>query len=329
MTFLRPDLALWALLVPLIVACWMVHRAFRDRFGRRFAVAPRFAALSRRSTRGRDAAVLLAGGLTAAALVLALVRPQATVTSRLPDYERQDLIIMLDRSASMKAHDIEPSRFARATLEIRHVIREKPDGIDRVALVGFADAAVVLSYLTEDTDSLLFYFDGVDADPNPLFGTNIGAALTSAIEVARKDDRPTRKLFLLVSDGEDHGEELERSLAASRTQGYQVNCIGIGTERAVPIPVRSGNGQETFLRDDNGRALLTRFEEGALRNIAGATGGRYVRSTTGEELQRAIADIVGGERRVVGWRTSTARRDLYPVFLAVAALSGAALWVLL
>jgi hypothetical protein len=75
--------------------------------------------------------------------------------------------------------------------------------------------------------------------------------------------------------------------------------------------------------------VLTRFQEGTLRSIATATGGRYVRSATGEELQRAIAAIVGGERRVIGWRTSTAPRDLYPLFLAVAALTGAALWVLL
>ena len=329
MTFLRPDLAPWALVVPLIVACWMIHRGFRGRFQRRFAVAPRFAGLSQRSTPRREGAVLLTGGLTAAAIVLALVRPQATVTSRLPDYERQDLIIMLDRSASMRAHDIEPSRATRAATEIRHVIREKPDGIDRIALVGFADAAVVLSYLTEDTDSLLFYFDGIDSDPSPLFGTNIGAALTSAIEVAHKDDRQTRKLLLLVSDGEDYGAELDRAVAAARAQGYQVHCIGVGSERSVPIPVRSPDGQETVLRDDTGQPLLTRFEEGTLRNIANLTGGRYFRSTTGEELARALGEIVGGERRIVGWRTSTARRDLYPVFLAFAALTGAALWVLL
>src|SRR4029077_10892392 len=129
----------------------------------------------------------------------------------------QDLVIMLDRSASMNARDIAPSRFARATQEIRNLVRRKPDGIDRIALIGFADAAVVLSYLTEDADSLLFYFDWIDRDPTPLFGTNLGEALTSAMDVARKDDRPTRKIFLVVSDGEDFGPELRRAVAAVRT----------------------------------------------------------------------------------------------------------------
>jgi Ca-activated chloride channel family protein len=329
MTFLRPDLASWALIVPLIIACGLIHRHFRRACRRGLAIAPRFAPLSGRSTPGRDRAVLAAGVLTTGALALALVRPQAAMTVRLPEYERQDLVIMLDRSASMKARDIAPSRFSRATLEIRNFVRQKPPGIDRIALVGFADAAVVLSYLTEDTDTVLFYFDWIDADPTPLFGTNIGAALQSAMEVAAKDDRPTRKVFLVVSDGEDFGSELKRSIALARARGFQVNCIGVGADGAVPIPVRTPDGRDTPLRDDSGRPVLTRFSEGTLRDIAGATGGRYVRSTTGEELRRAIAGIAAGERRIVGWRTSTELRDLYPAFLALAGLAGAALWVLL
>src|SRR5262245_16173727 len=145
MTFLRPDLAPWALLVPLVVPLWIVHRRLRRAFRRRLAIAPRFAGLSRRSASARDITVLVAGLLAAGALAAALVRPQALLTLRIPDVERQDLIIILDRSASMQARDIQPSRFARATLEIRNLVRQKPDGIDRIALVGFADAAVVLS----------------------------------------------------------------------------------------------------------------------------------------------------------------------------------------
>ena len=77
MTFLRPDLAPWALLVPLIVACWTIHRVFRRTFRRRLAIADRFAALSRRSTAARDLAVLAAGLVAGAALAVALLRPQA------------------------------------------------------------------------------------------------------------------------------------------------------------------------------------------------------------------------------------------------------------
>ena len=236
---------------------------------------------------------------------------------------------MAEGAKAVRAHDVAPSRFLRATAEIRAFLRNKPDTIDRVGLVGFADASVVLSYLTGDIDSVMFYLDWIDEDPTALLGTNIGAALRSARDVAQKDDHPTPKLFFLVSDGEDHGAELDQALATFRSEHRRVHCIGIGSDNDVPVPLRQTRGGEEFLRDDAGRIVTTRFEESTLRGIAATTGGRYVRSTTGGELARAIGDIVRGERKLVGWRTFTEYRDLYRAGLAVAALAGAALWLLL
>lgn len=328
MTFLRTDLAAWGLVVPLMAALWMMHRHLRKEFRRRLAIAPRFAPLSRRSGGVRDVAVLGAGMLAAVAIVGALVRPQTPITRLVPQYEHADLIIMLDRSVSMRAHDVRPSRASRASLEIRNFLRQKPKGIDRVALIGFADSAVVLTNLTSDLDSVLFYFDWLDRDPTTFFGTDIAGALTSAMDLARKDNRRTRKLFLIVSDGEDYGEGLTRAVALARTRGYRVNCIGIGSDQTVVIPVVGEHGGETPLLDDTGRPETTRFSETTLRGIATATGGRYVRSFTGEELRPAIASIADGERRFTGWQTSTDLRDVYLALLGVASFAGAALWVL-
>jgi Ca-activated chloride channel family protein len=108
-----------------------------------------------------------------------------------------------------------------------------------------------------------------------------------------------------------------------------VHCIGIGSDGEVPVPLRQVGDREELLRDDAGRTVTTKFEEATLRQIASTTGGRYMRSTTGGELARAIADIVRGERKQVGWRTTTGYRDLYRVGLAVAAGFGATLWLLL
>jgi Ca-activated chloride channel family protein len=253
------------------------------------------------------------------------MRPQVLLAHRVPDYERQDLIVLLDRSVSMHARDIRPSRFSRATLELRNLLRQKPEGIDRVGLVGFADSSLVLSYLTGDVDSVLFYLDWLDAESPALFGTNIGAALQSAMDVAKKDDRPTRKRFLLVSDGEDYGTELAPALDAFRAGGYRIDCIGIGTDQAVPIPLTASDAEDSYLRDDAGRRVTTTFAEATLVHVATTTGGRYVRSTSGTELARAIGEVVKGDRRILGWRAATEYRDLYPVGLAVAAVAAAAL----
>ena len=256
MRYLDLEFLRWWQVLPVLVAFWAVHYSYVRNVRRQAVVAERFARLSRRSTRLREFSVLALTLVAAAALVFALVRPQVLLAERVPEIERLDLIVMLDRSASMRAHDIAPSRFSRATLEIRNFLRHKPDGIDRVGLVGFADASLILSYLTTDLDTVAFYLDWIDGDPQTLLGTDIGAALKSGMEVARKDDRRTRKVFLLVSDGEDYGADLNRQLNVFLAQGYRVHCIGIGSDSDVAVPVIGADGRETVLRDENGRIPL-------------------------------------------------------------------------
>ena len=328
MRFLRPDLVRWWLVIPVLIASAGLHWRFRRTFRRHAAIDARFAPLSRRTTWRRDAGVTGAAVAAAGAIVFALMRPQILLTHRVPDYERQDLIVMLDRSVSMHARDMLPSRFSRATLELRHLLQQKPEGVDRIGLVGFAESSVVLSYLTGDVESVLFYLDWLDGESSVLFGTNIGAALKSAMDVAAKDDRRTRKRLLLVSDGDDNGTELDAALDRLRADGYRVDCIGIGSEQAVPIPITASDDEDSYLRDDAGRRVTTTFSEATLVRVAATTGGRYIRSTTGSELARAIADVVNSDRRILGWRSATEYRDLYPVGLAVAAVAAAALWLL-
>src|SRR6185436_20278949 len=103
----------------------------------------------------RDMALIVLTTVAAASLVFAAARPQ--VPMRTPEYESVDLILLLDRSASMQAEDIRPSRFRRASLEIRNFLQHRPDIIGRVGLIGFANAAVTLSHETSDQGVILFY----------------------------------------------------------------------------------------------------------------------------------------------------------------------------
>jgi Ca-activated chloride channel family protein len=317
----------WLLILPVLVACWMIQDRYRRRVRHASPIAQRFLALSRRTSTRTGAAVLITAVLCAGAMVFALARPQAIVTARDAQYERQDLIIVLDRSVSMRARDIEPSRLVRATSEIREFLESSPDAIGRVALVGFANSALVLSYPTEDLGSLFFYLDWIEEDTTPLFGTNMGGALIQALTVIEEDERETQKLLLLISDGEDFGAELIVALDRLRAAGLEVHCIGVGSDAPVPIPL--DEGEESFVLDEAGSPVLTRFSEATLRRIAETTGGRYVRSSTGSELAEAIGAIVQGERRLVGWRTETEYRELYVFGLAVALVAGAVLWLIL
>jgi hypothetical protein len=113
-----------------------------------------------------------------------------------------------------------------------------------------------------------------------------------------------------------------------RAARIRVHCVGIGSEAPVSIPVPSGGGGESLLLDEQNRPIMTRFSETTLRRIAESTGGRYVRSSTGSEMAAAISTIVRGERRLVGWKTTTDYRDLYGAGLAAALVAGAVLWLI-
>jgi Ca-activated chloride channel family protein len=342
----------WLLVLPVLFACWMLQNYYRRRMFRASPVAPRFLALSRR-TRPRTRAAMLAAAITCAGtMVFALARPQLSVATTDPQYERQDLVIVLDRSVSMRARDIAPSRLLRATAEIRNFLQHRPDAIDRVALVGFADTSLVLSYPTSDLGSLFFYLDWVDEELSPLYGTNMGGALIKALSLIDKDPRKTSKLVLLISDGEDLSAELAAAMDMYRTARIHVHCVGIGSDAPAVIPPGPNQSEmaviqnekdqleaarrtalesrgESALLDEEDRPMMTRFSEITLRQIAETTGGRYIRSSTGREMASAIDTIVRGERKLVGWKTTTDYRDLYGAGLAAALVAGAVLWLIL
>lgn len=326
MRFLEPEMASWLLLVPLGVSFWLLHFRAKRAFRRQASFGPVLRGLSRLSRGRRDAAVLAAIVLALGSLVLAMMQPQLFLTRRLPQWERQDLVLILDRSASMRARDVPPSRFARAIEEIKTFLAEKPEGLDRIGLVGFAGTSLVLSHLTRDLDSLFFYLDWIEEDLEPRFGTDIGAALASAREMIRKDDRQTKKILLLLSDGDDQGPQLASQLNNLRDQSMRVHCIGIGSERETPIPISYENGVTTYLEDEEGGLLLTRVDTSTLRNIAHYTGGRYFRSSSGRELAEAMREVLRHERKLLGWKSSTDYRDVHRSLLTIA---GAAAFFLL
>jgi Ca-activated chloride channel family protein len=319
MRVLHPELASWLLGLPIAFGAWYLHVYAKRRFRERAAIGSHLQGLSRLSTATRDRINLAAAVLTLLFLTIAVMRPQLMLERRTPDLERADLIVVLDRSASMQARDVPPSRFARAVTEIRTFLTRKPDGIDRVGLVGFAGTSLIISHFTRDLSSLFFYLDWIQEDTETRFGTDIGAALASARELARKDGRPTRKIVLLLSDGDDQGTELPDELLALRATHTRVYTIGIGSDRDVPIPVAGQSGVAAYLYDENGNVMRTRFAEATLRDIAVQTGGRYFRSATGGELAQAIEAAVERERKVIGSTVSTEYRDVYRPCLGVAA----------
>jgi Ca-activated chloride channel family protein len=322
--FLEPSAFYGLLVVPLIWICWLLQRWLRDRDRRASGIGATRVRLSTVTGPRRDVVIVVLVTAIGVALIAAAARPQAVV--QMPVYETFDLIVLLDRSVSMLAADIQPSRLARACLEVQNFLRHKPDTIDRVALVAFAGTPIVTSHLTRDDEILGFFLDWMKDDRTAFYGTDIAATLQSALRVAQIEAPKRRTVVVLLSDGEDHGEAMTTAIAGLRSASIPVYTVGIGTDDVSTIQAPHGSDTPTLV-DDDGRPLLARFSESTLRRVATSTNGAYYRSTSGVELSAALSQIAERERKPVQFRDEY--RDISTVPLGAAALLLCVLLVLL
>ena len=250
-----------------------------------------------------------------------MAEPQIELKREEPIYKKINVVFLLDTSLSMRAKDIAPSRIDRARQEIQNFILHRNENIGQIGLVTFAGSSVILSYLTEDAQNIVFYLDYLEADMRPTFGTDIGAGFKNALLLLEKEQevdeglRPEDFTFILISDGEDHGESLREAVQDAYESDVRTYTVGLGTMTGGYIPIGEKDGHTVFLVDEEGNRLLATFDEGTLRWVAGATGGRYYRSHTGTELYTNLNEILWNERKVVGTRTVTENTPLYYWFI--------------
>ena len=301
MRLVHPDAALWLLALPVTWALCLLHRWLRDRVRRLSGYGPGLARLSRVAGRRHDTSVMALATVAGLSLVVAAMRPQAAI--RTPEYESRDLLLLIDRSASMQAADIRPSRARRASLEVRNVIRAKPDSIARIGLIAFAGSSLTLSQPTTDGDAVLFYLDWIDEDRVPLFGTNLRAALENALELIRRGDRKRPTFVVVLSDGDDFGAPLEATIAKFVAQRIPIYSIGIGSTDEVPIPT---DGSHRLPARRAGRAA-----QDAARRGHSADAGRFDRGPVYPIHLRRRAP--GSARTHRGARAAHRRLDSAPV----------------
>ena len=199
----------------------------------------------------------------------------------------------------------------------------KPEN-DRIGLVAFTGGSVVLSYLTEDPNNIRYYLNYLREDHIQRLGTNIGRALTDGLTVLNKERElnPTaannKRVFILVSDGEDHGDELRGATENVRTAGIKVHTIAIGSAQGAPIPVSGEQGPSRYVLDAKGNPVISYLDESTLRWLAQETGGSAYRAASGEELPQMLTRIVDTEREIEGFRQAVEYRDLHQEFLFAA-----------
>jgi Ca-activated chloride channel family protein len=279
-------MALWTgglpllLLAPLAAAALVAAERARSARLLRVAGAREHRALA--AARPWVRPMLAAGGLLCA--VAALLRPAWGASAESVEQRGADVVVCLDVSRSMLAQDQAPSRLDAAKLEIRE-LAERARG-DRLALVLFAGEARLAVPLTADLGTFAEIAAQSDTLSVARGGTDLGAALDAAARALRGRSGEGAAV-VLMTDGEDAGGRGLRAAAAFRERGVAVHCVGLGTARGAKIAV----GDAAFLRDRDGREVVSSLDEASLRRIADGTGGTFVRSA---ESAHALASLHDG-----------------------------------
>jgi len=208
-------------------------------------------------------------------LVVSLAGPQYGYSWKEIERRGVDLVITLDCSRSMLAKDIEPNRLERAKREVLDLLGMVQG--DRVGLVAFAGTAFLQCPLTLDYEGFNLFLDALAPDYLPVGGTDLAAAVTTAVSAFDKESA-TDKAIILITDGEATGEDPLPVAKKAAEAGIKIFAIGIGASDGAPVPGANGG----FVKDSDGNIVLSKLDESTLKQMASATSGAYVRSVAGD-----------------------------------------------
>ncbi len=279
-------LVLWGL--SLIPAFWIVDHLLAKR-------APRinYPALSLLPDAGVSVRVHVLApralrALTLACIVLGMAHPEAAYVGGTTTIEGIDICLALDLSRSMRAEDLAPNRLVAAKATLRDFVRAREN--DRIALVVFAGDAFLQAPLTLDHDAVDRLIEAADFSLAELDGTAIGDALVKS-SARLKDSKSESRVVVLLTDGENNRGEVdpENATRIAAALGIRVYTIGVGSETGARIPIDDPVFGADFVRGSDGRPLVTKLDEDALRKIARGTGGRYFNARD----RQALADVLG------------------------------------
>ena len=125
---------------------------------------------------------------------------------------------------------------------------------------------------------------------------------------------------MLLSDGEDFGDEVDDELKQLKDDGVRVITVGIGSVAGEPIPEVDKHGNVVgYMKDKSGKTVMSRLDERGLSHIADSTDGVYVASLPGSiGVGRVAEELDKLEKSEFESRISVSYSERYPIFLAPA-----------
>jgi Ca-activated chloride channel family protein len=266
MSFASPVVLLALGLVPLLLGAYLLAARRRRRYAVRYTALETLASVASAVPARRRHLPAALATLAAAALVLAIARPQVSVAVPV---ERASIMLVTDTSGSMNATDVDPSRIAAARSAAAAFVDEVPDR-RRVGLIGFSDTASELAAPTEDHATVKRAIASLRADG----ATATGDALQLALDALapRDGERAAPAAIVLLSDGKRTAgkDPLPVAREAAR-RGIPISTISLGTDAGViEDPARPWIPPTQVPPDPETMRAIARVSKGQAYSVADA-----------------------------------------------------------
>ncbi len=247
-------------------------------------------------------------------LILSLLGPDIGIKEEKFDVIGKEIMIAVDLSESMNANDIQPSRIEKVKFEIKKII-DAFNG-DRIGIIMFSGEAFVQCPLTYDKNALNLFAETLNTGLVPNSGTDFGPplelGLTKLKDEKSGDNNLKSKIIILFSDGEDFGEETNKSIEKIKENSLKLFSVGIGTLEGSKIFNNNGD----YKKNKEGKIVISKLNSTSLRETAMKTGGKYYEiSKNVNEINQMINDIKNIKGEVVDQQISNISENKYFYFL--------------
>ncbi|APD06666.1 hypothetical protein UJ101_01140 [Flavobacteriaceae bacterium UJ101] len=249
-------------------------------------------------------------------LIIAIIGPQKSGEVQQMKREGIDIVFALDVSRSMDAEDVSPSRLIKSKKIIKELMGELAG--DRIGLVAYAGTAHKMMSLTEDYTSLQILLNGINSNMLSIQGTSLASAINQSVDLFQKDS-PGDRAIVIISDGEDHEEDIDEAIDRAKDANINIITVGIGTTSGGPIPVFQG-GRKIGYKRQRGETITTKLNESALKNIAQDANGTYIHSNSNKTIIQDIKQAFLHYKRVQKGSTDYTNYRLYYQYFACIAL---------
>jgi Ca-activated chloride channel family protein len=246
-------------------------------------------------------------------IILAIARPQYGDKKRTVVKESSEIVIALDVSRSMLAQDIKPNRLERAKIMILKLIEENTG--EKIGIIIFSGIAMWQCPMTYDLQALKMFLQSVETGNLPFGGTQISDAIMLASK-AVESKVGSNKVMLLISDGEDHDSKIVEALNTAKKAGLKIISIAIGARDGAPIPIKDESGViRDYVKDKNGKIVISKANSTLLKNIAQETGGKYFDASNEHilaDLEKTISHLDKNNTEI---NERTSKTDRFQILL--------------